>query len=259
MIPKATLLYTIATTILIFSACTESKKSSTTDITLMSYNVHNGKGMDEVTDYTRIGEFIKRNNPDVVAIQEVDSATRRSSGRDVLAEIAQAAEMYAYFSPSINYDGGKYGIGILSKTPPLNVERFPMPGSEEARSVIIAEFTDYVFACTHLSLTEADRDASVEILECIAKEYDKPFIIAGDFNAEPESKFMRLFTRAFSPLSDITTPTFPADSAEVVIDYIMGANNAGVETLEQCVVDERQLSDHRPIKARVRLTGATHK
>ena len=51
---------------------------------IMSYNIRNGRGMDEVTDLGRIAEAIRKVAPDVVAVQEVDSVTGRSGGIDVL-------------------------------------------------------------------------------------------------------------------------------------------------------------------------------
>ena len=42
---------------------------------IMSYNIRNGRGMDEVTDLGRIAEAIRKVAPDVVAVQEVDSVT----------------------------------------------------------------------------------------------------------------------------------------------------------------------------------------
>ena len=53
-------------------------------LTLMSYNIHNGVGIDNVTDYNRIGQMIKSHQPDIVAIQEIDSMTTRSESRYVL-------------------------------------------------------------------------------------------------------------------------------------------------------------------------------
>lgn len=230
-----------------------SDKSTANELTIMSYNVHNGIGLDKVTDYSRIGEFIKSYNPDIVAIQEVDSVTERSQGKYVLEEIGKAADMRDYFSPSIDYRGGKYGIGILSKNEPLTVQRIPLPGREEARSLIVMEFPDYVFACTHLSLTEEDRNTSIEIITNLAKEYDKPFFIAGDFNAKPDSYLIKNFTDIFTPLNDIETFTFPADTPKITIDYIMSYNfpKDGIKVIEQAVIDEAVMSDHRPVIVKV--------
>lgn len=80
---------------------------------IMSYNIRNGRGMDEVCNYQRIADAILCEMPDVVAVQEVDSMTNRSNHTYVLGEIASLTNMHGSFAPAIHYDGGKYGIGIL--------------------------------------------------------------------------------------------------------------------------------------------------
>ena len=87
---------------------------------LMSYNVKNGQGMDGFADYGRTANVILKEKPDVVALQELDSATMRSKGAYVLGELAQRTGMHATYAPAIDFDGGKYGIGILSKERPLS-------------------------------------------------------------------------------------------------------------------------------------------
>ena len=42
---------------------------------VMSYNVRNCKGMDDVVDYARVAAVINKYQPVVVALQELDSAT----------------------------------------------------------------------------------------------------------------------------------------------------------------------------------------
>lgn len=138
------------------------------NLRLMTYNIRNATGMDGVTDYQRIADVIVREGAEVVAVQEVDSMTRRSGGHYVLGEVASRARMHASFAPAINYDGGKYGIGILSKKEPLRVKAIGLPGREEARALLMAEFDDYVYCCTHLSLTEEDRMASLALIEKFA-------------------------------------------------------------------------------------------
>lgn len=86
---------------------------------LMTYNIKNANGMDNVCNFQRIANVINNACPDVVAIQEVDSVTNRSHQKYVLGEIAERTQMHAFFAPAINYDGGKYGIGLLSKQTPL--------------------------------------------------------------------------------------------------------------------------------------------
>lgn len=131
--------------------------------------------MDGVCDFQRIANVINNASPDVVAVQEVDSVTNRSNQKYVLGEIAERTQMYACFAPAIDYDGGKYGIGLLSKKVPLHLQAIALPGREEARALILAEFEDYIYCCTHLSLTEEDRMKSLEILKTFAASYKSLF------------------------------------------------------------------------------------
>ena len=142
---------------------------------LMSYNIRNTKGMDNVRNVQRIANVINNEAPDVVAVQELDSMTTRSNQTYVLAEVAERTQMLANYAPAISFQGGKYGIGILSKEQPLSIRTFPLPGREEERMLMIAEFKDYLFACTHLSLTEEDRLASLDIIKNNASTSNKPF------------------------------------------------------------------------------------
>ena len=66
--------------------------SRSTEVRLMTYNVRNAIGTDGVTDYGRVASVISHYDPDVVALQELDSMTRRSGGRDLLACLSAATE-----------------------------------------------------------------------------------------------------------------------------------------------------------------------
>ncbi len=238
-----------------------------------SYNIQHGVGMDHVRDYKRIADVLEKINPDVVAIQEVDSMTHRTDRTYSLGEIADHMRYYASFAPAISFDGGKYGIGILSRKRPISVERCALPGREEGRTLLVAEFDDYVFAATHLSLTEADRMASLEMLEDRARKYDKPFIVAGDFNDEPGSPFIRQLERSFQ-LCSRKDKSWPADKSTACLDYIAVYKSQGdvrrpgpvvkgweayrpyvgeaAVTLRSEVLNT-QASDHRPIMADILL------
>ena len=47
-------------------------------VRIMSYNVHNCVGDDGIKSYQRCADIIREANPEVVAIQEVDSMTTRN-------------------------------------------------------------------------------------------------------------------------------------------------------------------------------------
>lgn len=120
--------------------------------------------MDNIIDYKRIANVILHVAPDVVALQELDSATLRSKGIIILNELASLMDMNKIYGLSITYQGGKYRIGILTKEKPVKWDIVSLPGREERRSLLIVELKNYVICCTHFSLIEEDRIASVNII-----------------------------------------------------------------------------------------------
>ena len=221
---------------------------------IMTYNVRNSKGMDNIMDCRRAAAVIRTQAPDVVAVQELDSMTRRSGGKYILGEIADYTGMNAEYFPAIEFDGGKYGIGILSKEKPLAVKGYPLPGREEERALLVAEFEEYVFACTHLSLTEADRMASLETIGKIAKGCSKPFYLAGDLNDIPGSQFIKALQENFRILNKLESKTFPAPNPDRTLDYIAvwKATAPKMDVVSREVRDEPVASDHRPVTVLLR-------
>lgn len=223
---------------------------------VMSYNIRNCKGMDGNVDYARVSHVINAHKPDVVMLQEVDSATVRYGGAVVSDTLARACGYVATYAPAINFQGGKYGIALLTRHTPLNVRQYALPGREEKRTLVVAEFENYVLACTHLSLTEEDRIASLPVIIAAAQACNKPFIIAGDFNAKPDEEFIKQFSKYFTIVGDSSLPTFPADKPNIKIDYIAVYKNAAgarIKGKKYQVINAPMASDHRPIIATLPL------
>lgn len=148
---------------LLFIICACGIGATAQTLRVMTYNIRNGIGMDEKADIMRTAEVIRRHGADIVAMQEVDSCTNRSDCTDIAKQLAEATGMHATFVPAIDYDGGRYGVALLSRTQPVSIRRIPLPGREERRTAVIAEFPEYAVCCTHLSLTPDDQIASVGI------------------------------------------------------------------------------------------------
>lgn len=245
----------------IFAALFIFSAQAQNTLKLMSYNIKNANGMDNVCNFQRIANVINNTSPDVVAIQEVDSMTNRSGQKYVLGEIAERTQMHGYFAPAIDYDGGKYGIGLLTKQVPLRLQTLPLPGREEARTLILAEFTDYIYCCTHMSLTEEDRMKSLELVKAFTSSSTKPLFLAGDMNAEPESGFIKKLQKDFQILSNPKQHTFPAPDPKETIDYIatLKQNAKGFAVISAKVINEPMASDHRPILVELRTAEKADK
>jgi endonuclease/exonuclease/phosphatase family metal-dependent hydrolase len=238
--------------ILILTSCSPLAKSvekRQASVRILSYNVRNCRGLDNITDYKRVADIITRISPDVVALQELDSATTRSAGIVVLNELARYTNMFRSYSASIIFQGGKYGIGVLSKIEPMNWRVVELPGREEKRSMLVVEFKDYIFCCTHLSLTEEDRAASVNIINDALKGNSKPVFLAGDLNSVPGSSVIKNMEIGWVMLNDPQVPTIPADNPQKCIDFIFAAKSTKhtFQTKQTTVEHEPLASDHLPV------------
>ena len=244
----------------IFAALFIFSAQAQNTLKLMSYNIKNANGMDNVCNFQRIANVINNTSPDVVAIQEVDSMTNRSGQKYVLGEIAERTQMHGYFAPAIDYDGGKYGIGLLTKQVPLRLQSLPLPGREEARTLILAEFTDYIYCCTHMSLTEEDRMKSLELVKAFTSSSTKPLFLAGDMNAEPESGFIKELQKDFQILSNPKPRSSCFRSSIRDGNIAMLKQNAkGFAVISAKVINEPMASDHRPILVELRTAEKADK
>ena len=224
-------------------------------VRVMSYNVRDCVGMDETgINVDRVAKVISGANPDIAGIQELDCKAERSAGRDILSELSVGTKLNGAFSAAIEFQGGHYGIGSLTKQKPISVRTVPLPGEEERRALHIVEFEKYVFFVTHLSLTPASRAESVPIINAERDKYSKPVIIVGDFNALPDSAVMKEFFKTWQDVGPKAF-TFPADQPNIRIDYVLVSvpGNKPVRVIEAKVIDEPVASDHRPIISVIEL------
>ena len=216
----------------------------------MTYNVRNCKGTDGVIDYKRVADVISEHNVEVVALQELDSMTTRYPGQDVLKNLADHTGMYPTFSGSIEFRGGKYGVGILTKEEPLSCYRIPLPCSSEPRSFLVVELENYYFCCTHFSLSAEYREQAVDIIVAEATKLDKPVIIAGDLNATRSEAEMVRLSRYFYIFEKFDSPnTYPSSEPKTEIDYIClyKGRMAEASVMQHFVPVVPTFSDHRPV------------
>ena len=240
---------------LTFSSCAPRQVQTR----LLCYNVHNCVGLDGELSVERIARIVNEADVEAVAIQELDSMTTRYPGHDMLSEVAALTDMYPTYAPTIDYRGGKYGIGMLTREKPLSYRQVPLPCRSEPRALLIVELEDYYYCCTHLSLHEEDRITSAAIIIDELSQLDKPAIIAGDFNALPNSFPMMALGRKFHIFEKSGTPyTFPANEPQREIDYmaLYTGGGATAEVVEHRVLSAPVESDHAPIVAEVVITPA---
>jgi len=221
-------------------------------VTVLTWNLHAGRGLDGTNGIARAAAVIKDSGAHVVALQEIDRDTARSGHVDQLAELERLTGYRATWCKTLDFDGGEYGIALLSKDEPASVRTISLPGAAEARKALLAEFPEYNVLVTHLSLDEAERQASIPLLRS-AFTAEKPLFLAGDLNDTPNSPFIQALRGPFALLSR-TTPTFPADHPVKCLDYVAVSrrHRTRYEKVTAEVLDVPAVSDHRPVRVTCR-------
>ena len=102
---------------------------------VLSYNIHHGRGTDGVVDLERIAGVIRGSAADVVVLQEVDDRTERTGRIDQTAELGRLTGLHAEFGRQIDYQGGRYGQAILSRTPLEEPRVHVLPGDPDRETL----------------------------------------------------------------------------------------------------------------------------
>ncbi|MDN5727867.1 MAG: endonuclease/exonuclease/phosphatase family protein, partial [Propionibacteriales bacterium] len=211
---------------------------------------------------------------EVIGLQEVDNRWgTRSEFEDQATWLADRLDMNVTFAANLDNppapgqtDRQQYGTAILSRHPIvrsshrlLTSMEYPDRPTEQrglqtatinVRGVLIDVFN------THYDHQRAEqRDLAVtETLEAI-KRNDRPTVLLGDLNAEPEvpeiQRLTSLLNDPFAGRDD--ADTYPADAPTKRIDYILGR----YVTFSEAEVIPSPASDHLPVVATITFSART--
>jgi len=153
----------------------------------------------------RIRGWIARLAPDLIAFQEVV----RSPGRDLARELVGEGWELAFGEASKFWKSAEesFGNAIASRWPIAKSDVLPLPdkGDHETRSALLCQIDSphgpLRFGCTHLNwkfhhgfVRERQVVALADFARAQRVHRGFPTIIAGDFNAEPDSDEIRYMT-----------------------------------------------------------------
>lgn len=246
-------------------------------LTVATYNIHHGAGMDGVVDLDRLAGVMAGFGADVIALQEVDMTNDRTGRVDQSAVLATAlgaltGQTWARIdAPAINYQNGQYGNSILYNLGTLVLDSsrtiaLPDPLGDGARSVAEAIFTmadgaSFQFMGTHLTHRDIDTPTgtvqtdSLDIIDTHVSD-SMPVILAGDMNASATPGEVNHTTIAHalaqgwlvqSPVTGTSTP-----DGNRVIDYVL-SRHADWRVLETWILNTgvaQVASDHYPVVVR---------
>lgn len=246
---------------------------------MATFNILSGRNTEDgIVDLDRFADCIRRIDPDVLALQEVDLDQPRSGMADLTAMAAQAMGAVSHrFVAAISGTPGatwmaatgstepgtaSYGIALLSRFPASTWQvlrmphiplRFPMylPGTgriqivdEEPRAAVIARLETPLGGLTvanaHLSFVPGWNRWQLRQLARDLRGFPGPHLLLGDLNMKPTA------ARRYSHLRPLATaPTFPADRPRRQLDHVL--TDDPTLRAESCSTPHLTISDHRPL------------
>ncbi len=245
-------------------SCSQTGKLSATytPLTVLSYNIHHANPPSQakaVIDLDTIAATIKAVNAELVAVQELDSVTKRSNGVYQLKVLAEKLGMYYHFERTIPYEGGSYGIGILSKYPIKEATGYQLPSitgiPTEPRKLLVVKVEinkrPVYFACTHFDFKnrEVKMLQAREMVNVFSSLKKQRLIIGGDFNAVPEEESIQYLMQQYTNAGSMNAFTIPAERPNKKIDYFFYQPNGLLLKKDSVLATHSYGSDHLPVMA----------
>lgn len=251
------------------TACGALRSPGTRDqVRILVYNIHAGKDARRIDNLTRVAEIIRASRADIALLQEVDRGTARSGKVDQPAVLSSLTGFASAFGKTLDYQGGDYGIAVLSRWPISSDTLFNLPvepsqeragGSREPRGALQAVIqipgTPLAVLNTHIDASREDFYRKQEMATLLGlatrsiSEVRKSTLVGGDLNAEPGSAVIEMVKE--SPLRDAWAEcgqgpglSYPADKPVKRIDYLLLARDWKCTSAS---VIETEASDHRPV------------
>lgn len=193
-------------------------------------------------------------DPDLVTLQEIDSVTSRTNGVDQAAEIGRLTGLQPVFGRFMPYQGGAYGMALLSRWPITESSNYRLPDGVEPRTALSAIVASpktgrsLRLVGIHFYRTDRERLAQAATLEELLGDDAIPTILAGDFNSTPDSEVMVHLASSWEVVAKGADHfTFPSYGPAREIDFVLIRPRHRFEVFAQRLLDEPVASDHRPV------------
>ena len=232
------------------------------ELSIMSYNIHHGQDADNKNKLEAMADLINLSNADIVGLQGVDSVCFRSGKVDQAKKLAELTGMQLGYVRHFAFDGGSYGMALLSKFPlsDLRNHRLPVISDDQEKTVAfltanvaVSSTLTFLVGVAHLDYRDANsRFRQANLIIDIYKKNTHPGILTGDMNAEPDSREMSLLLNYFTDTQPVGPNTFPSSNPIKKIDYVL------VDKFQQINVVKKEVltvthSDHLPVLTTILL------
>ena len=223
----------------------------------MTWNIHGALGRNPRFDLDRVIALVRRHEPDIVALQEVDSRRAREAHAGNPFDVLQAAlGSHGIGAKTVVTTDGEYGQALFSRWPLLNTEIHDLsyPEREPRRAICVDVATPgglLRVIATHLGLSLRERRSQAITLLKMLGRLDRPTLALGDFNDWFwAGSVRRSLARALPGFS--RHRTFPSVLPLLQLDRVFLFPASAL--IATCTDREaRHISDHLPVIADIAL------
>lgn len=243
--------------------CSAAPRTSaaSSELTLLSWNLLHGADEQGNLNLEAKGRYIRERQATLVFLQEIDAGCERTRGVDQMSELGRLASLEPRFAAFMPYQGGHYGLGMLSALPITSSRSIRLPEGGEPRVALALEVellgAKLLAVDVHFDwiLDDTARFAQAQALLTELASSKLACIVAGDFNDRPQSRTLAAFYAAGFAHLEQPGNSWNARAPSKDIDHILWRNGAGLEleALFGAVLEETSLSDHRPVLGRLRV------
>lgn len=248
-------------------------------IKVATYNIGKNELSADVSNFDKLNQAIGKIDADVIVVTEVDNKTARSHKINQIETIAKANKMYFTFGKALDFDGGEYGVGILSKFPIEKSKVVNLPsGDAEQRIVLLSQISKpgfdspIIIMGTHL---DWQKDPTIRIgqvrhiLDATIGDTDTGFdniaasvkILAGDFNSTANEQPIQELRYFWNPVEKegVNYRSWPAVNPAIDIDHIFTFKGQVWDVKNIDIPKDSQeftwsqVSDHLPVIAELEL------
>ena len=174
-------------------------------VTILTYNIQQGYSAEGRKNEVGQLALIRQIHPDIIGLQESDSARIANSNDDLVRYFANHLHMHHYYGPKTVV--GTFGIALLSRYPIYHAETFYLYSKGEQVAVIRAEI-EIEGRRLHVLVTHLGNGGPLiqqeQLLELVG---DAPgTVVMGDFNFRPDTEQYAITTQL---LRDSWTQRWP--------------------------------------------------
>jgi endonuclease/exonuclease/phosphatase family metal-dependent hydrolase len=190
--------------------------ASLSSLRLMTMNTQQSNDDFAEKSFDRQLALIRQVSPDILALQETDSARISLNNNDYVRYFADHLGYYSYYGPKP--EGGTYGTAILSKFPLKNTRTAFMFSDKDETGVAEAEVSvaGLTFTIYDVHPDSSDPAMLAFAQTLLSRSQDKPYVIAmGDYNLRDYEPAYQLIDSVYT---NAWTSVYPSEISPDGVD-----------------------------------------